>query len=58
MVQKRILSTCMFELLKALTQNDLCSHINPSLTEISIQAEFTVISGISKGKGRFAFISE
>lgn len=48
--QKRVLSTFVFKMLKALTQNELCTHINPSLTEKSFQAELTVISGISKGK--------
>lgn len=51
-LKKSVQSTCMFKMLKPLTQNYLRTHINPSLTEKSIQAEFTVISGISKGKWR------
>lgn len=48
MLKERVLSTCMFKTLKALTQSDLCTRINPSLTEKSVQAELTVILGISK----------
>lgn len=50
MLQKRVLSTCMFKMLQALAQNDLSTYINPDLTEKSTQAELTVISGISNGK--------
>jgi len=47
-LKKRVLSPCVFKMLKALTQNDLCTHINPSLTNKSIQAELTVISRFLK----------